>query len=244
MADDIEFRLKEALNELTESHPLPNPVRPRMESETPGQHRVRPPWRDVKVLIVVAGVVVVIGVVIGLGIERTPAHQVTTSSTTSTNPRSQQVTVPNVIGMAQAAADRVLGAAGLSGGQISLQRSSQLPAGLVIAQIPPAGTLVAPRFLVSLVISSGSSGPTTVSVPPSGPYVVPNLVGMTTLGAVGALQEIGLTNSIDDLNCHGSIGPGHVVGQNPAAGFHAASDSRINLQISCNRLTPSNSTHP
>jgi hypothetical protein len=244
MSDNIEFRLREALNELADSTELSNPVWPRTGSETSRQHRARPPWRDVKVLVVIVGIVVVIGVLVGLGIERTPAHQVTTSSTSSTISRSQPVTVPSVVGMAQASAARVLGTAGLSGGQILVQQSSQYAAGLVMSQIPPAGTLVAPRSSISLVISSGSSGPTTVSVPPSGPDVVPNVIGMATLGAVGALQQVGLTNSIDDLNCHGSIGPGHVVGQNPTAGFHAATDSRVNLQISCPQPTTSSSTRP
>lgn len=80
----------------------------------------------------------------------------------------------------------------------------------------------------------------TTSLPKTGPYVVPNVVGMATLEAVDQLKAGGLTNSIDNLNCSGSIGMGQVVGQNPPAGFRAAFDSRVNLRISC--ATSSSST--
>jgi len=75
---------------------------------------------------------------------------------------------------------------------------------------------------------------TTTSLPQPGPFPVPNVVGLTALQAEGELQAAGLTNSIDNLNCPGSFQEGHVVGQNPPAGFRAASDSRVNLRISCN----------
>ncbi len=74
---------------------------------------------------------------------------------------------------------------------------------------------------------------TTTSTPHTGTIVVPNVMGVSLLDAVGELQAVGLTNSIDDLNCHGSLGPAHVIGQSPKAGFRAAADSRINLRVSC-----------
>jgi hypothetical protein len=78
---------------------------------------------------------------------------------------------------------------------------------------------------------------TTASIPPAGNIVVPNVLGLTLLDAAGELQAVGLTNSIDDVNCHNSMGTGHVVGQSPTAGFRAARDSRINLRISCRTTT-------
>ncbi len=74
---------------------------------------------------------------------------------------------------------------------------------------------------------------TTTSIPQAGNIVVPNVLGLTILNAVGELQAVGLTNSIDDLNCHSSVGRGYVVGQSPTKGFRAAPDSRINLRVSC-----------
>ena len=76
--------------------------------------------------------------------------------------------------------------------------------------------------------------PTTTSLPQPGPLPVPNVVGLTALQAEHELQAAGLTNSIDDLNCTGSFEEGQVVRQIPTAGFRAASDSRVNLRISCN----------
>ena len=83
--------------------------------------------------------------------------------------------------------------------------------------------------------------PTTSSLPQPGPYVVPSVVGLTSLQAVGELQSAGLTNSIDNLDCPGSISEGRVVGQNPPAGFRAASDSRVNLRISCSTTSATTS---
>jgi PASTA domain len=84
--------------------------------------------------------------------------------------------------------------------------------------------------------------PTTTSLPPPGPLVVPNVIGLNALQAVGDLQAVGLTNSISKLDCPESIGEGRVVAQDPPAGFKAASDSRVNLQISCSGTPAPTST--
>jgi hypothetical protein len=102
-----------------------------------------------------------------------------------------------------------------------------------------------PRLVPAATTTSAS---TTTSLPPSGPYVVPNVVGLTLVQAADELQMVGLTNSIDNLNCPGSSGygtVGHVVDQNPPAGSRVASDSRVNLQISCTGdPTPTTTTPP
>ena len=56
---------------------------------------------------------------------------------------------------------------------------------------------------------------------------------MTAIQAIGDLRAVDLTNSIDNLNRPESFENGKAIGQNPPAGFHAALDSRVNLQISC-----------
>ena len=76
--------------------------------------------------------------------------------------------------------------------------------------------------------------PPTTSLPRSGPFTVPNVVGLTALQAETELHNAGLTNSIDNLNCTGSFEQGQVIGQNPPPGFRAAADSRVNIRISCN----------
>ena len=74
---------------------------------------------------------------------------------------------------------------------------------------------------------SGSSGPTWV------PVVVPNVVGMGPAQAAGILQEAGLYNSIDDLNCGRSISRGHTVAESPPPGSRVASATRISIQVAC-----------
>ena len=78
---------------------------------------------------------------------------------------------------------------------------------------------------------------TTTSLPHSGPLAVPNVLGLTVVQAADELRAVGLTNSIDDLNCSAAFKKGKVVGQNPPAGFRAAPDSRVNLRISCTTST-------
>jgi hypothetical protein len=91
---------------------------------------------------------------------------------------------------------------------------------------------------------SATASTTTSSMPPTGAIPVPNVVGLKTSQAAGALQAVGLTNSIDDLSCGGAVGSGVVVSQSPQAGFHAASDSRISLRVSCGGSTTSTLVTP
>ncbi len=65
------------------------------------------------------------------------------------------VTVPNVLGMTQAAAEAAITAAGLAPGTTVVQYSDAAAAGLVSSQNPAAGTTAAPGTAVSLVVSLG-----------------------------------------------------------------------------------------
>jgi beta-lactam-binding protein with PASTA domain len=104
---------------------------------------------------------------------------------------------------------------------------------LVGCLVVVVGTLVG----VGIHAGHGSERPvpaaSTTSLPPPGPYQVPNVVGLSASRALDVIAAAHLTNSIDDLNCPGSVLGGHVVGQNPQPGYRAASDSRVNIQISC-----------
>ena len=72
------------------------------------------------------------------------------------------VSVPNVAGMTQTAAQGALTGAGLTVGAISNASSATVPAGQVISQNPAAGASVATGTAVALVLSSGPAltGPT------------------------------------------------------------------------------------
>jgi hypothetical protein len=63
--------------------------------------------------------------------------------------------VPDVAGLSQAAASTKLNAAGLAVGTVTTQTSATVIVGLVISEMPPAGTLVLAKSAVNLVVSSG-----------------------------------------------------------------------------------------
>ncbi|HPO30546.1 MAG TPA: PASTA domain-containing protein, partial [Candidatus Hydrogenedentes bacterium] len=76
------------------------------------------------------------------------------------------VTVPNVTGLEQAAAETAITQAGLAVGEIAQVCSDVVPAGLVISQDPAGDTQVAPGSAVNLVVSTGPC-----------PVTVPNVTG-------------------------------------------------------------------
>jgi hypothetical protein len=82
-------------------------------------------------------------------------------------------------------------------------------------------------------VANSTTTTTTTSLPPLGNIAVPNVVGLSTESAAGELRSAGLSNSVDNVNCGGSIARGTVAGQSPAAGFRAAPASRVNLRIVC-----------
>lgn len=69
---------------------------------------------------------------------------------------SGAVTVPNVVGQAQAAAQAAITSAGLTVGTVTEVYSETAPAGSVISQSPVSGATVAPGSAVSLTVSKGA----------------------------------------------------------------------------------------
>jgi beta-lactam-binding protein with PASTA domain len=65
---------------------------------------------------------------------------------------AKQVKVPNVVGMDQARAERMLSAEGLSGGSVKEEESNR-PPGTVLRTIPEAGSVVGPGSTVDLVVA-------------------------------------------------------------------------------------------
>jgi len=162
MPDDVELQLRNALEELTSSTPLANPLGPRNGETSLSGDRGNGPWRDTKVLTLLVGAVVVIAVVIGVGVAHLsthPSHQAATSSTTTSVPNGRSaVKVPALVGLTQVEAGSTLGAIGLSVGHVSTDPSAEYPPGIVVSQNPPSDASVAPGSSVSLVVSSRLSG--------------------------------------------------------------------------------------
>src|SRR5204862_4272659 len=68
---------------------------------------------------------------------------------------SAAVSVPAVVGLAQAAATSAITSAGLTAGAVTAATSAAVPLGSVISQTPVGGTSVASGSAVTLVVSLG-----------------------------------------------------------------------------------------
>jgi parallel beta-helix repeat protein len=88
----------------------------------------------------------------------------------------QQVGVPAVVGLTEAAAVVTLEGAGLMLGAVSQTYSTTVPAGQIMSQTPAAGTAVAVGAMVHVVVSSG----TTDSEPPSVTITAPSALVTNT----------------------------------------------------------------
>jgi eukaryotic-like serine/threonine-protein kinase len=130
-------------------------------------------------------------------------HTVTISVPNPTN----QVPVPNVIGLSPSQAAANLAGSSLSVGSQNQSCSNSYPANEVSGSSPTAGTLVTRGSAVNLVISSG---PCQV--------VVENVVGKSSSDATAALQGQGLTVSVASTGTCAAADDGNVVDQNPPAG--------------------------
>jgi serine/threonine-protein kinase len=116
------------------------------------------------------------------------------------------VRVPKVVGLIQANATETLHNSGLVA-RVEQQRSATVPNGVVIAQIPDAGTVVQPGTVVKIVVSAGNL------------ISVPNVIGMTEAEAQRAIQAAGLATTYPNLSGHSpSVQIGQVESETPSAG--------------------------
>ncbi|HOC70695.1 MAG TPA: PASTA domain-containing protein [Candidatus Hydrogenedentes bacterium] len=129
-----------------------------------------------------------------------------------------KVTVPNVAGKTQTAAQSAITSAGLEVGTVTEQYHATVPAGNVISQDPAAGTEVDPGTAMNLVVSKG-------------PIKVPDLVGLEEDAALAALEEIGLI--ADVYRIHDNVVAADIVlSQDPAADTQVESGSTVTLGVS------------
>jgi beta-lactam-binding protein with PASTA domain/V8-like Glu-specific endopeptidase len=129
--------------------------------------------------------------------------------------------VPNVVGLTQAAATSAITGAGLTLGSVTRQTSPTVPAGTVISQSPSAGTSVTAGSAVNLVISSGPA-----------PVSVPNLVGLTQAAATSAITGAGLTVGNVTTQTSPTVPAGTVISQSPPPGTSVTSGSAVNVVVS------------
>jgi beta-lactam-binding protein with PASTA domain len=131
------------------------------------------------------------------------------------------IIVPNVVGMAQAAATAALTTAGLTVGAITQEYSATIPSGQVITQAPPAGGSAPFGSAVSLKVSKGPQ-----------PVTVPNVVGQTQADATTAITAAGLVAGAVTQRHDAAVPDGLVISQTPAAGAPAPPGSAVGLLLS------------
>ncbi len=140
--------------------------------------------------------------------------------------------VPNVVGMTQAAAAAAIANAGLIVGTVTQQLSTTVPAGSVISQDPIAETTVAAGSAVTLVVSSGA------------PVSVPDVVGLTQTAAAATITNAGLILGVVTQQSSATVPAGSVISQSPAAGTSVADGSAVNLVVSSGSASASASVTP
>jgi len=134
--------------------------------------------------------------------------------------------VPDVVGLAQAAAEAAIISAGLSVGAVTEAYSATVPAGNVISQSPTAGSSVPAGTAVALVVSKGLP-------------IVPNVVGLAQAAAEAAIISAGLSVGVVTEAFSATVAAGLVISQNPAAGSSAAAGSGVDLVVSKGPFTVS-----
>ena len=149
-------------------------------------------------------------------------------------PPTQYVTVPNIVGMTESAAETAITSVGLTVGTKKSENSPTVPSGNVISQSPVAGTSVIKSSIVTITISLGPEDPTQ-------PVIVPNVIGMTESAAETAITSVGLTVGTTTGESSATIPLGGVISQNPPAGTPAEKSSSVSIVIS---LGPEDPTDP
>ena len=133
--------------------------------------------------------------------------------------KGKPVTVPNVVGMTQAQAEKKLSAAKLKV-TTAPKPTTKEPPGTVVAQSPVAGGTAL----------TGSSVLLELAVKPT-PTTVPNVVGKTSGQAESALKAAGLVPEKKSKNS-GSVAKGSVISQSPSAGDKVDTGSKVTITVS------------
>ena len=141
-----------------------------------------------------------------------------TSSTTTTT--DSEVTVPNVVGKAEATAKSAITAAGLTVGTVSESASDTVTAGLVISQTVAANTKVAKGTTVSIVLSSGPSS-----------VKVTDVVGHEQSRAEQELAAAGFQVSVKEAYSS-DVRSGLVISTTPDRGTPAKPGSTVTMTVS------------
>lgn len=135
--------------------------------------------------------------------------------------RTTTVAVPDLKGLARAAAERAASAAGL-GFEVSGERyDPSVPAGSVLQQGPPPGALVRRDRKVRVVLSLGQQV-----------FAVPDVTGRPAREAEARIRQDGLDPGEEARVCSWAAPEGVVLAQWPPAGSPAVAGSRVHRLVS------------
>lgn len=132
-----------------------------------------------------------------------------------------QLTVPNVVGMTQTAAELALRSSGVVPGGATMVSSATTPKGHVSGANPSPGSRIAPGSAVDLEVSSGPDE-----------VVVPNVTGSTQAAAESTLKSTRLVPGNVTAVSSATTPKGNVVAATPVPGTRVPAGSTINLEIS------------
>jgi hypothetical protein len=141
------------------------------------------------------------------------------SSTVVTTPVPDQVEVPDLIGLSQEEARRLVEEAGLQMAVVGERHDSSIPVLNIIAQTIPAGEMLGKGETVGIVISQGPNFIT-----------VPAVEGLPITAAEPGLREMGL--DISQKGVWSKEAEGTILSQDPPAGSIVSEGSVVTLVVS------------
>ncbi len=137
-------------------------------------------------------------------------------------PTTQQVQVPQVVGVQQATAEDLLTDANLEVGDVTPRPTNDdAQVGVVLESTPGPGAEVDEGSAVDLVVGAA---PDTIAVPP--------VVGLSEDDAVAALERAGFTGSINTEQTDSAESEGTVVAVDPERDTSVPPDTTITLSVS------------
>jgi serine/threonine-protein kinase len=131
------------------------------------------------------------------------------------------VSVPNVVGQSQEAAESAITAARLKPVIDAEELSDTVPVGAVIRQNPEGGTRIKEDGTVRLVISGGSNR-----------VAVPELTNQTASYAESKLRELGLNAERQPDVFSETVPEGSIIDQDPKAGAQVQKGSTVKFVVS------------
>jgi serine/threonine protein kinase/beta-lactam-binding protein with PASTA domain len=174
------------------------------------RERTRRKRRIIAIVSVLAVLLLGGAVAVAIAMSRTEDPQATV----------EQVQVPALANLQQAAAEQAITDAGLEVGTVTTEASTTVDEGLVIRSSPAGGAQVQLGSTVDLFVSGG---PDTIAIP--------NVVGLDEDRARGTLEQAGFT-SINSQQVDSLEEEGTVVAVSPQESAQAAPSTPIRLQIS------------